>query len=240
MRCIRCSRRARTRTSAGTGSCRNISPAEAVSRRSLLRWSLLVRERIGVSLSSCVSRTKRHSSTLRSTPRKCLSLVSPVRAALALLCDMLCSLLSTAGAAMSVILGATYPDVFNAIASCSGLEYAPCYRLFFFFFFFSWLYKNARNTGPRVKLMHFRYKAADSVTTAFQAMFSGGPSPSTQGQVAYNAMGSYARPIGVYVFHGTSDTTVNYVNGQQTTAQYATTLQLILGSVCTRSSLSLL
>lgn len=76
-----------------------------------------------------------------------------------------------------------------------------------------------------------RYKAADSVTTAFTAMFSGGPSPSTQGQVAYKAMGSYARPIGVYVFHGTSDTTVNYVNGQQTTTQYATTLQLILGSV---------
>lgn len=95
----------------------------------------------------------------------------------------------SAGAAMAVILGATYPDVFQAIGVHSGLE----------------------------------YKAATSTFNAFSAMSSGGPSPQTQGNAAYNAMGSRARVVPVMVFHGTSDFTVATVNGNQVLSQWAQT-----------------
>jgi len=108
----------------------------------------------------------------------------------------------SAGAAMAVIMGATYPDLFLAIGVGSGLE----------------------------------YQAATSEAQAFVAMLQGGPSPSTQGQVAYKQMGNNARALGVMVFHGTMDFTVNYINGQQIIQQYASTLQLVLGKFGTISS----
>jgi len=43
------------------------------------------------------------------------------------------------------------------------------------------------------------YQAATSVAAAYTAMSSGGPNPKTQGDVAYAAMGSYARPLGVRI-----------------------------------------
>src|SRR5579884_3539011 len=59
----------------------------------------------------------------------------------------------SAGAAMAVILGATYPDIFAAIGVGEGLE----------------------------------YKAATSASGALVAQVYGGPNPTQQGQVAYNA-----------------------------------------------------
>eukprot|EP01129_Flabellula_baltica_P008340 TRINITY_DN3301_c0_g1_i1.p1 TRINITY_DN3301_c0_g1~~TRINITY_DN3301_c0_g1_i1.p1 ORF type:complete len:519 (+),score=111.26 TRINITY_DN3301_c0_g1_i1:20-1576(+) len=98
----------------------------------------------------------------------------------------------SAGAAMSVILGSTYPDVFACIGAGSGLE----------------------------------YKAATSMISAFTAMSSGGPSPETQGKLAYSASSSINKEICVSVFHGTSDYTVSYINGQQITQQFAVTNDL--------------
>lgn len=98
----------------------------------------------------------------------------------------------SAGAAMAVILGATYPDVFAAIGVHSGLE----------------------------------YKAATSLTSAFPAMFSGGPPADSQGDLAYAAMGSRARVVPVMVFHGTSDFTVATVNGDLVLSQWAQTNDL--------------
>jgi poly(hydroxyalkanoate) depolymerase family esterase len=95
----------------------------------------------------------------------------------------------SAGAAMSVILGATYPDIFAAIGVCSGLEYA----------------------------------AATSTSGAYTAMASGGPSPQTQGDAAWAAMGSAARLVPVMVFHGSSDYTVATVNGEQIVEQWLRT-----------------
>jgi len=102
----------------------------------------------------------------------------------------------SAGGAMSAILGATYPNVFSAIAVGSGLE----------------------------------FKAATSLLNANLAMLQGGPAPATQGRLAYTAMGTRAKVIGVIVFHGTQDFTVYQVNGGQVVSQYATTLDLVLGS----------
>jgi poly(hydroxyalkanoate) depolymerase family esterase len=95
----------------------------------------------------------------------------------------------SSGAAMAVILGATYPDVFAAVGAHSGLE----------------------------------YEAATDETSALTAAESGGPAPKTQGDAAFAAMGTYARPVPVIVFQGTADTTVNDVNGQQIVGQWTET-----------------
>lgn len=95
----------------------------------------------------------------------------------------------SAGAAMAVILGATYPDVFAAVGAHSGLEYL----------------------------------AATDESSALQAAQSGGPSPKTEGDAAFAAMGTYARAVPVIVFQGTADTTVNDVNGQQIVDQWTET-----------------
>jgi len=93
----------------------------------------------------------------------------------------------SAGGAMTVIMGATYPDLFCCIGVASGLE----------------------------------YKAATTQMGAFTAMSSGGPAPTTQGKVAWEAMKSYWKaPIQTVVFHGTIDYTVRPVNGEQTTIQW--------------------
>ena len=95
----------------------------------------------------------------------------------------------SAGAAMAVVLAATYPDVFAAVAVHSGLE----------------------------------YQAATDATSALNAASSGGPNPTTQGDLAFTAMGAQARPVPVIVFHGDADSVVNLTNGQQVVAQWSTT-----------------
>src|SRR5579875_746524 len=95
----------------------------------------------------------------------------------------------SAGAAMAVIMGATYPDIFAAIASASGLE----------------------------------YQAATSETAATTAEMQGGPDPTTQGQAAYQAMGSAARVVPTIVFQGESDYTVYPINGDQVVEQWMET-----------------
>lgn len=95
----------------------------------------------------------------------------------------------SAGAGMAAVLGATYPDVFAAIAVSSGLE----------------------------------YKAATDAGSSGGAMRSGGPSPRTQGELAYRAMGPRSRVLPALIFHGTSDTTVAPVNAEQLITQWAQT-----------------
>lgn len=95
----------------------------------------------------------------------------------------------SAGAAMAVILGVTYPDLFAAIAVHSGLE----------------------------------YQAATGTNTAFKVMRQGGPEPTRQGSLAYNAMRNHARLIPTIVFHGTNDHFVAPLNGDQTVQQWIQT-----------------
>jgi poly(hydroxyalkanoate) depolymerase family esterase len=95
----------------------------------------------------------------------------------------------SAGAAMAVIMGATYPDLFAAIGVASGLE----------------------------------YQAATSAFTAPVAQLYGGPDPTWQGQLAYQAMGSRARVVPTIVFHGESDTVVFPINGDQVVEQWMET-----------------
>lgn len=53
--------------------------------------------------------------------------------------------------------------------------------------------------------------------------YYGGPNPTTQGNLAYDRMGTYRRTVPVQVWHGTSDTTVYPVNGHQVLSQWAQT-----------------
>ncbi|MEW6732441.1 MAG: PHB depolymerase family esterase [Acidobacteriota bacterium] len=95
----------------------------------------------------------------------------------------------SAGAAMAVVLGATYPDIFAAVGVHSGLE----------------------------------YKAATGLNNAFTAQSQGGPDPQQQGLAAFQAMGDSKRKVRVIVFHGTSDSLVNKINGNQVLTQWAQT-----------------
>lgn len=95
----------------------------------------------------------------------------------------------SAGGAMAVILGATYPDIFAAVGVGSGLE----------------------------------YQAASNRDSAWGVMSNGGPNPDTQGFKAYQAMGSRYRTMPVIIFHGTGDSLVNAVNGDQIVTQWAQT-----------------
>jgi poly(hydroxyalkanoate) depolymerase family esterase len=95
----------------------------------------------------------------------------------------------SAGGAMSVILGATYPDVFAAIAVHSGVEYA----------------------------------AAASSGGSYGALGGGGPSPTTQGDAAYAAMGKFAREVPTLAIHGDADGIVDPKNGAQVVAQWVRT-----------------
>ena len=101
----------------------------------------------------------------------------------------------SAGGAMSVILGATWPDRFAAIGVVAGLE----------------------------------YKAATSVAGGLAASQSGGPDPATQGDLVHTTMGSRARVVPTFVVHGTADSVVAKVNGDQVAAQWLRVAGLALG-----------
>lgn len=98
----------------------------------------------------------------------------------------------SAGGALAVILGATYPERFAAIGVHSGLEYG----------------------------------AASNQIMALQAMRQGGPNPLVQGQAVYAAMGKAVRAVPTIVFHGTDDTVIAPINGDQVVRQWMETDQL--------------
>ena len=91
---------------------------------------------------------------------------------------------ASAGAIMSVILVATYPDIFAAIGSAAGVEYP------------------AGATSP------------------------GGLDPLHAGELAYQAMGAYARVVPTIVFQGTADPVVAPINGDLLTQQWMETDRL--------------
>lgn len=88
---------------------------------------------------------------------------------------------ASAGAVMSVILGATYPDLFAAIGVVAGIEYP------------------AGATG------------------------TSGLDPLKAGELAYQAMGSYARVVPTVVFQGTADPVVAPINGDLVVKQWMET-----------------
>jgi poly(hydroxyalkanoate) depolymerase family esterase len=99
----------------------------------------------------------------------------------------------SAGAAMAVVLGATYPDLFAAVGVHSGLAYG----------------------------------AATSQRAAFEAMARGAGDPARRGRDAFEAMQGRARLMPTIVLHGTRDSIVHPVNGDQVVEQWLATNSLI-------------
>lgn len=72
------------------------------------------------------------------------------------------------------------------------------------------------------------YKPATTISgSAFALLYGSIHSPESNGRLAWQCAGSPSpRPTPVLVFHGTSDTTVNPVNGEQTVRQFLQTNDL--------------
>jgi poly(hydroxyalkanoate) depolymerase family esterase len=129
----------------------------------------------------------------------------------------------SSGGAMTVILGATYPDLFAAIGVHAGLEY-------------QWAQlphpiplSQPAAVGVQVQSPVVAERANDARTffhEGFLSVLPPGPDPSEQGQKAYEAMGSSARVVPVIVLHGTDDPVVNPINGDQVVQQWLRTNQL--------------
>jgi poly(3-hydroxybutyrate) depolymerase len=67
------------------------------------------------------------------------------------------------------------------------------------------------------------YEAGTDETSALTASASGGPNPTTQGDLAFTAMGAQARPVPVIVFHGSDDQVVVPTNATQIISQWTET-----------------
>lgn len=149
----------------------------------------------------------------------------------------------SAGAAMSAVLGATYPDAFAAIGIASGLPYRIATDL-----------PGAINAMFRFGVMIPGLPGLDLSDPAFGAMlaptvnfwtefwrgwypglvlppttvFNQLPDPDTLGELALVAMGEHRRVVPAIVVHGTADHLVKPVNGDEALAQWAQTNDLAL------------
>ena len=68
--------------------------------------------------------------------------------------------------------------------------------------------------------------AATDPSTALQAMGNGGPDPALGQGAAFNAMNGRSRVMPTIVFHGTADSVVHIVNGDQVVQQWMETNRL--------------
>jgi poly(hydroxyalkanoate) depolymerase family esterase len=126
----------------------------------------------------------------------------------------------SSGGGATANLGATYPDLFAAIAVHSGAEYG--YPLPFV-------------DGQEQAQAQAQVRDAMAPRSEVEA-FSGeveriaaiprGPDPIQQGKKAFHAMGSFARAVPTIVFHGTADHVSDPINGDQVTQQWITTNHL--------------
>ena len=124
---------------------------------------------------------------------------------------------------MTVILGATYPDLFAAIGVHSGAEY-------------QWAQlphplplSQPVAVGEQVQAQAAMEPPSDAHAffhEGFLSVLPPGPDPIEQGEKAYEAMGSFARVVPTIVFHGTADPFVNPINGDQVVQQWLRTNQL--------------
>ncbi|HEY4991483.1 MAG TPA: PHB depolymerase family esterase [Nakamurella sp.] len=120
----------------------------------------------------------------------------------------------SSGGGATANLGATYPDLFAAIAVHSGAEYG--YPLPFL--------------GQQAQARDAAEPSSEAEALSGEvekiAVIPPGPDPVKQGENAFQAMGSFARVVPTIVFHGTADHVSDPINGDQVTQQWITTNHL--------------
>ncbi|MGZ3318881.1 MAG: extracellular catalytic domain type 1 short-chain-length polyhydroxyalkanoate depolymerase [Isosphaeraceae bacterium] len=132
----------------------------------------------------------------------------------------------SSGGGATANLGATYPDVFAAIAVHSGGEYGYLPQLL------------GEPAAPGPDALAPAPAALEPLSE--EELLSGelklrhgllpkGPEPEEQGKKAFQAMGQYARVMPTIVFHGTDDHISDPENGDQVTQQWITTNNLASG-----------
>jgi poly(3-hydroxybutyrate) depolymerase len=129
----------------------------------------------------------------------------------------------SSGGAMTVILGATYPDLFAAIGVHSGAEYQWAQ------FPHPLPLSQPAAAGEEAQAQVATELPSDARVffhEGFLSVLPPGPDPIEQGEKAYEAMGSFARVVPTIVFHGTADPFVNPINGDQVVQQWLRTNQL--------------
>ncbi|MGA8309596.1 MAG: PHB depolymerase family esterase, partial [Terriglobales bacterium] len=107
----------------------------------------------------------------------------------------------SAGAAMAVILGATYPDVFAAIGAVAGLEFRAA---------------NGLIAGLRA-MKHGGPDPNQQGATAFQAM-------------SFGLAKRDRRRMPIIIFHGNADSYVHPANADQLVDQWAVTNHMLCGN----------
>jgi poly(hydroxyalkanoate) depolymerase family esterase len=131
----------------------------------------------------------------------------------------------SAGAAMAVVLGATYPDRFAAIGVCAGLPYQAADDCF------GGLTLMQR-IGDRLTAGEW-YGPWQDYWLAYVMCWAASPSvppsprlsplasPETLGTRVADAMGEHRRLVPMMLFQGTGDVTVKPANGEALVAQWA-------------------
>jgi poly(hydroxyalkanoate) depolymerase family esterase len=131
----------------------------------------------------------------------------------------------SAGAAMAVVLGATYPDRFAAIGVCAGLPYQAADDCF------GGLTLMQR-IGDRLTAGEW-YGPWQDYWLAYVMCWAASPSvppsprliplasPETLGTRVADAMGEHRRLVPMILFQGTGDVTVKPANGEALVAQWA-------------------
>jgi poly(hydroxyalkanoate) depolymerase family esterase len=182
-----------------------------------------------------------HQARSRGEPAEIVAIVERVRGQFQVDPDRIYVAGLSAGAAMSVVMGVTYPDVFAAIGVAAGLPYRIATNV-----------GEALNAmsrtgtsmpglpggvgtgafGPLLEAMlrfqlefwrNLWFPGLSPTDLPVGTVLAGTRDPDALGGFAFEAMGEQRRVVPVIVFHGTADSLVRPVNGDEVISQWAQT-----------------
>ncbi len=131
----------------------------------------------------------------------------------------------SSGGGATANLGATYPDIFAAIAVHSGGEYGYSPHLLGA----AATAPDALAPAPDASEPLSEEELSFGELRLPHGLIPKGSDPEEQGKKAFQAMGHFARVVPTIVFHGTDDHISDPANGEQVTQQWITTNQLASG-----------